>query len=205
MTGKLFTIEGPDGVGKSTVLANIKEKMKKDHPKVRLAFLRQPAKYRKEISETDPDNYLRMLYLFMRDREDQYPALVELLNSGYHICLDRYYHSSCVYQSIGNDLTMQQIHDAHGPFILQPQITFLIDANDDVIEKRLKERVADDGIENFEKNHLFREKVRKLYREMPQYSDTFNECVAISNDGLISNTIKDIWSHLTPILGLDSK
>lgn len=196
MTGKLIVFEGPDCVGKTTILQNINQKFRTEAPKIPLTFMRNPHTLRSEIENTERNNWLRMLYLFMKDREIQKPIIEKMIGQGYNVILDRYFYSSCVYQGITGNITNEEIVKAHGSILLKPDLTIILDAQDDIIEKRMKSRKTQDSLELFEKGSDFRRKVRNRYRLIPQ---NFNECILV-NAGLPIHEIIHNTYHLVKTL-----
>lgn len=185
-----LVLEGCDGVGKGTVKRGIEQHLRRmlslyaSTMGMRLLVLRQPTnEARDEINQTDPNNWLRMLYLFMKDREAQYfRVLKSVLEQRNVVLMDRYYHSSCVYQGMAASLSPVDILKAHGPWVIKPDLTLILQVEPDELERRLAER--GETMEKLEGDRGVRVEIQRRYtdlvrREYPE----FDECVLIEASG----------------------
>ena len=191
--GFLIVVEGCDGVGKGAVKSLLQEQIQKkldqDNGSIKslVYMFQQPTvSAKKEIGQIDPGNWLRLLYLFMKDRERQYfDRIKPTLACGDVVLLDRCYHSSCVYQGILGDVSSASILKAHGPWAIQPDVTFIFHIDPDEIERRLQTRSEEkEMLEKLEGNRSTRVEIQHRYRELVKNKDPlFDECVLIDASG----------------------
>ena len=148
---------------------------------------------RAEIAKTPVTNWLRHLYLFIKDRELQWVNRISpLFKEDTCIILDRYWHSSCVHQgAFDPSITYQSILKAHGKFLPTPHITFLLVAPDEIIEERLAQRTMDD-LRVFEENKELRQLYRRRYLGLLGEPE-FQECVRIDASKDVPHAIKQTY------------
>ena len=103
----LYSFEGCDGSGKSTLSKAVYNELKEAQEPVLL--LREPDALRKEImslvaSKNTPKETI--FYLFMADRAYNQPLIKSYLNKGYIVLLDRYIDSTYAYQGFGQGIPL---------------------------------------------------------------------------------------------------
>lgn len=188
----LFVVfEGPDGSGKTTIIENVHQKaLAGDLGDRNWCRLRQPHALRDEISKTDPDNYLRMMYLFMKDREIQLPTLHTTL-AGMSILMDRYYYSTLVYQGLLGNIPYTDIVRGHEGIIRQPDLVIFVDATDEIIQQRLKISRGGDALANFDEKGRYQQQIREAYRKLHHDEQVFSpgQCTVVLNNGSIHDVI----------------
>jgi dTMP kinase len=132
--GKLITIEGIDGAGKSTLAASLTDALRERDVDARL--LREPGGVQasERIRELVKDPELRiggraeaLLYAAARAQLVE-EAIAPLLNQGAWVLLDRFVDSSLAYQGAGRDLGLQAVRaiNAFGIGELVPDRTLLL-------------------------------------------------------------------------------
>jgi len=143
--GKLVTIEGIDGSGKSTVWDALRESEitagERD-----VTFTREPTGNRfgqmlREILANDNSDPLSELFLFMADhRSHLQDTVLPALDRNELVICDRYIDSRCAYQA--HTLTeildepIQFIHELHQPWSRFPDCTILLDIDAETAVER---------------------------------------------------------------------
>ncbi len=141
MTGSLIVIEGPNGVGKSTLAQGLASEL--------ASRGRQPVHATTQPSRSRLGRYLReceevlsgraYALALAADRYDQQVSEIQPeLDAGVHVVIDRYVHSSLVLQRL-DGLGLEEIW-TYNQYILMPDVTICLDADPQVITQRLNER-----------------------------------------------------------------
>lgn len=116
MNGKFVTIEGCDGVGKSTQVRLLRERLGREG--IDAVFTREPGgtviaeKVRKVILEKEPEDMDPMTELFLYEASRrQHTAVVidSALKKGKLVICDRYIDSTLAYQGYGRGLDIETI------------------------------------------------------------------------------------------------
>lgn len=146
--GRLITIEGLDGAGKTTVAAGLLDALRSQGLEVRL--LREPGGVRvaELIRELVKDPELQisaraeaLLYAAARAQLVE-EALRPLLQRGVWVLLDRFVDSSLAYQGTGRELSVRQVR-AINEFAtggLTPDLTLLLEIDPALGRQRLHAR-----------------------------------------------------------------
>lgn len=139
----LYSFEGCDGSGKSTLSKAVYNELKEAQEPVLL--LREPDALRKEImslvaSKNTPKETI--FYLFMADRAYNQPLIKSYLNKGYIVLLDRYIDSTYAYQGFGQGISLELIKELNKRFI-QPDRTFFLDLPVQESWNRIKDKQKD--------------------------------------------------------------
>lgn len=212
--GFLCVIEGADGTGKSTLMKGLISRMNDpkylpEAPGLSKHCAKEPTCLIEEIKETPQSNWLKLTYLFIRQREIWFGGEYgRRLREETCICFqDRAYHSTCVYESLLGGIDPVQVLAAHGDWLVKPDITVILNLQDSPAEQRLrdgvkyvqqdKERRTKDTrggfysrIEDFE----FQQQVRECYRSLTGLPG-FDECVVVNADAPPEGLLDDVW-HL---------
>lgn len=195
-----ITIEGPEGAGKTTVIQQVKEKLKDEG--ISFIFTREPGGIRiaEKIREVilDPEHKEMdgrteaILYAAARRQhlvEKVYPALKE----GKTVICDRFIDSSLAYQGYGRGLGFDEVLSLNS-FATEgkmPDLTIFFDIHP---EKGLA-RIQQHGEREF--NRLDREKLEfhmKVYEGYQQVIKKFPERVTVVNaDRPIEAVVKDVY------------
>jgi len=188
-----IVFEGPDGVGKSTIIREVANILSQEGFKVAVTYEPSDSEIGKLIREwllktkIEPPHVYALL--FTADRYIHvYQKVMPLLRSGNIVLQERYIESTIVYQhAMGLPLEWLEILNRYLP---NPDLVIVLDAEPEEILKRLKERKK--SIEIFEDIEFLR-KVRELYIER-----------ALKNNYIIVNTtgktIKDTTAQILSII-----
>lgn len=178
--GYFITVEGSDGVGKSTQIHNIENYFLKLGYEVQLT--REPGgtrigdKLRDILLDVSNDemNEMTEMLIYAASRAQHIKELIEpSLKKGKIVISDRYIDSSIAYQGYGRRLGEKavKIVNEYASFGLIPDLTFWLDLDPELGRKRILSRsmiqdkeVAFDRIE-LEKND-FHNRVREGYKEI---------------------------------------
>jgi dTMP kinase len=147
-TGKLITIEGLDGAGKSTLAASLSAALLAQGVSVEL--LREPggAQLSERVRGIVKDPSVRigaraeaLLYAAARAQLVE-EILTPLLKSGRWVLLDRYVHSSLAYQGAGRELGVEAVRSINALATdgLVPDRTLLLHITRERALTRLRER-----------------------------------------------------------------
>ena len=146
--GRLITIEGIDGVGKTTLAGALQERLHAAGLAVRL--LREPGGVRaaERVRElvTDPELHIApraeaLLYAAARAQLVE-EAISPLLDQGSWVLLDRFVDSSLAYQGAGRGLGVDAVRAINdfGTGGLQPDRTLLLVLDSDTARSRSRSR-----------------------------------------------------------------
>lgn len=195
--GFLITIEGIDGVGKTTQARLLSKHLRdKDYEVVELREptdsvwgekIRNLTKHGRNIS---PEEECRW---FLEDRKlDVLNNIIPAINSGKIVVMDRYYYSNMAYQgALGLD--MNKIKQENEQFAIKPDIVIILDAPPKTGLDRIQNKRNE--VLNYFETMDYQMKVRELFLEMREYdnvrildgSGTLEEVSAS-----IRKTVKDV-------------
>lgn len=183
--GKFITLEGGEGVGKSTNLFFIKEQLEKKGIKV--ITTREPGgtdfaeKIRTLLLENREEKVVEqaeLLLMFAARAQHIYHVIQPALTKGRWVLCDRFTDATYAYQGGGRSMDMQMIAWLEDKIqgTLRPDLTLLLDAPIDVGIDRASQRGKLDRFES-EKISFF-EKVREVYlqraKKYPQIIKVIN-------------------------------
>lgn len=143
MKGLLYSFEGCDGSGKSTLSKAVYNKLKEAQEPVLL--LREPDTLRKEIMSlvaSKNASKQTIFYLFLADRAYNQSLIKSHLDNGYIVLLDRYIDSTFAYQGYGQGISLQLINYLNQQFI-EPKRTFFLDLPVQKSWNRIKNKQKD--------------------------------------------------------------
>lgn len=176
MRGKLITLEGIDGSGKSTVAGKLQE-----NPAIKAfepVFTREPTRgtltgnaVEKAIqSNTDQ---LAELFLFTADHAEHLAKIVKpALENGKVVISDRYSDSRYAYQGITLKTHLENplewVKNLHRDWTIVPDVTFLFDIRPEVSIQRCGKRGEQSKFEKIEFLRRVREIFLRLATEEPE-------------------------------------
>jgi len=171
--GRLVTIEGIEGVGKSTNVAFIADHLRQRGRSVRIT--REPGgvpvaeRIRELLLATDsngPPPMCELLLLFAARSAHLEQLVCPALDAGHWVVCDRFTDASYAYQSGGRGLPESAVRTLERLVQddLQPDLTILLNAAVQETAIRRRERGANDRFERL--NSAFFERVRSAYLEL---------------------------------------
>lgn len=167
MRGKLITLEGIDGSGKSTVAKKLQE-----NPDIRVfdpIFTREPT--RGTLTGTAVENAIQSetdqlaeLFLFTADHAEHLAKLVKpALENGKNVISDRYSDSRYAYQGVTLknrfENPLEWVKNLHLGWTVVPDLTFLFDIEPEIAVERCGKRGEQTKFEKIE----FLQKVREIF------------------------------------------
>lgn len=176
MKGKLITLEGIDGSGKSTVAKKLQE-----NPEIRdlePVFTREPTRGTltgaavENAIQSDTDQ-LAELFLFTADHAEHLAKLVKpALENGKNVISDRYSDSRYAYQGVTlkNRLEnpLEWVKRLHREWTVVPDLTFLFDIEPEIAVERCGKRGEQTKFEKIEFLQNVRENFFSLVKEEPE-------------------------------------
>lgn len=205
LSGKFITIEGGEGVGKSSNIAFILSYLKNKN--IDVVSTREPGGT--DISEKiralllDADNKAMVsdaeLLLMFAARAQHLDELIKpSLAKNKCVLCDRFTDATYAYQGGGRGISMQRIAELETwvQADLRPDLTILLDVSIEIGMKRASERSEPDRIEQ-EKNNFF-ESVRQTYLNMAK--DAPQRYRVIDASQTLDNVQKDIAQALDEYL-----
>lgn len=208
MKGFFISFEGPDGAGKSTVLAEV---LKQIGPKLKTQYLvtREPGgskiaeKIRKII--LDPENVKMsdrteaLLYAAARSQHVE-EIIKPALDEGKLVISDRFVDSSLAYQGAGRDLGIKEVKEINNFATggLEPDLTLFFDLDPKIGLARI-EKLRPGQEDRLEQEKLaFHEKVYEGYQKVNKlYSDRIAVIDASKSfDDVVEATISTIQERL---------
>lgn len=176
MRGKLITLEGIDGSGKSTVAERLQK-----NPEIKAfkpVFTREPTRGTltgnavEKAIQSDTDQ-LAELFLFTADHAEHLAKLVKpALESGKLVISDRYSDSRYAYQGVTLKTRLENplewVKDLHRGWTIVPDLTFLFDIRPEVSIERCGKRGEQSKFEKLEFLRRVREIFLRLAAEYPE-------------------------------------
>ncbi len=176
MRGKLITLEGIDGSGKSTVA----EKLQKN-PEIKAfkpVFTREPTRGTltgnavEKAIQSDTDQ-LAELFLFTADHAEHLAKLIKpALEKGKIVISDRYSDSRYAYQGMTLKTHLENplewVKDLHRGWTIVPDLTFLFDIRPEISIERCGKRGEQSKFEKLEFLRGVREIFLKLAADDPE-------------------------------------
>ena len=197
--GKFITLEGIEGVGKTTVLTGLVSICENLLGKT-VICTREPGgtrlgeRFREILLENDDNetlDYKTELLLFFAGRAQHIARIIEpSLRDGTFVVSDRFVDATYAYQGSGRGLPFEEI-DSLVKIVhpdIKPDITFLLDAPLSVCLERIKSRNNKDRFERQDRE--FFEKVRKGY--LQRASDEPDRIIVIDSDRSKEEVLKSI-------------
>lgn len=172
MRGKLITLEGIDGSGKSTVAKKLQE-----NPEIKTfkpVFTREPTRGTltgiavEKAIQSDTDQ-LAELFLFTADHAEHLAKLVKpTLESGNSVISDRYSDSRYAYQGVTLENRLENplewVKNLHRGWTVIPDMTFLFDIRPEISVERCGKRGDHSKFEKIE----FLQSVRELFLKLAE-------------------------------------
>jgi dTMP kinase len=205
MAGKFITIEGSEGVGKSTNIEFISKYLKSRD--ITTLETREPGgtKIAEEIrqlllttkGETVPE--IAELLLFFAARSFHVENLIKpAINQGHFVICDRFSDATVAYQGYGRGFNIQDINTiaswVHEK--MQPDLTILLDAPAEIGMQRAKQRGTMDRMES--EDISFYERVRNGYLTLA--SEHKERFVVIDASQALKSVQTEIAFHLDVLL-----
>ena len=185
MTGRLITLEGIDGSGKSTALPHIARKIAEKQPKRKIVLTAEPTSeevgriLRAELREASGDEQaspamrMKELFLFMADHAQHLDRIVQpSLKDGAVVLSDRYADSTAAYQGV----TLQGIvphpvvwiQEVFRPWNAVPDMTLLFLLDPELALKRLGSRPGKEKFERLDFLRSVEENFRRIASAEPE-------------------------------------
>lgn len=170
MTGRFITLEGVEGVGKSTNLEHIKCRL--EAAGIKLVVTREPGgtEMAEEIRalllqprDESVSEMAELLLMFAARAQHLHALIKPSLEAGTWVLCDRFTDATFAYQGGGRGVSFEWILtlEAMVQQSLRPDLTLLLDLPVEVGLERARQRSAFDRFEA-EQQHFF-EQVRKVY------------------------------------------
>lgn len=167
--GRFITIEGGEGVGKSTLINSLKTWLEEQGISVLLT--REPGgtpfaeDLRKIILHEKVDPKVELLLFFASRLQHIQSKIEPALKAGTWVICDRFSDSTAVYQGVLRGLGVSYVESVWNTIVgshsIQPDVTLLLDCPVDIAFKRIVKRKDNNKFEAEEKE--FHEKLRKAY------------------------------------------
>ncbi len=163
-----IAIDGPDGIGKTTISKRIIEKLKSNY-KIECNLTTEPSRsplgleIRNLLSSGNISNKI-LLDMFLKDRKEHIEnEILPALKNNQLILTDRYKYSTIVYQFF-QGFEIEELVKMNN--FLSPNITFIINGTFELIKERMEKRGSEKEI--FEQDELIRKSI-ELYSEMKRF------------------------------------
>lgn len=212
MQGKLITIEGLDGAGKTTVIKNVLKRLK-NHSELEFAYTREPggnqiAEQIREVilnqKNSNMDAVTETLLYAAARRQHLIEDIKPMLEQGKIVICDRFVDSSIAYQGVGRGVgydKVKQINDLITNEI-KPDLTLYFEIDPQIGLKRISDHRIDE-VNRLDKEEVkFYKKVAQGYRQLIKNDPERFEI--INAEQSISDTEDDvIVALLSYLLGGD--
>lgn len=165
--GRFIVLEGIDGCGKSTQIALLAERLRREGREV--AVTAEPTDsvsgrlLRSALGGTDKRTACEMAALFLLDRiyhNVSAGGIEEMLVKGIDVICDRYYYSSLAYQGSETDFEWVRAMNLECPEIRRPDLCIFLDLEPSVSLERIV--ASRESVEIYEKKELL-EKFRARF------------------------------------------
>jgi len=163
-----IAIDGPDGIGKTTISKKVIEKLKSDY-KIDCNLTTEPSRsplgleIRTLLSSGNISNKI-LLDMFLKDRKEHIEnEITPALEKNQLILTDRYKYSTIVYQFF-QGFEIEELVKMNN--FLAPHITFIINGTFELIKERMEKRGSEKEI--FEQDEFIKKSI-KLYSQMNDF------------------------------------
>jgi dTMP kinase len=191
-----ISIDGANGVGKTTISTLVYERLQQKYDKVFLT--KEPTnstigQFIKDLENIDEYKGYPLAYMILADRYYHIKKIEEKLNDGYIVITDRYIASSLVYQVL-DGIDIEEVLKLNLKF-KKPDIYFFITMTEGKIKEILKNR---QNLTRFEiENTSFKE--LKLFDNAKTILEKYNyTCVTIYNN-ILEDSVEQILNYLDKI------
>ncbi|MEM2899477.1 MAG: dTMP kinase [Thermoplasmata archaeon] len=198
--GLFITFEGIDGSGKSTAARLVAERLSSSY---KVWSTCEPTKtwlgnvVRK--SHDEPVSPFTEAFLFMADRATHCLEIKKKIEEGNIVISDRYADSSFAYQAVALEPLIEDpmkfLIECHKPFLIIPDITFLLIAEPEFCLTRVTTRNNGNGLSKFEKIEYLR-KVHNNYLKLAQTEKRIRIIDATKKQDEIADEIIGILKNL---------
>ena len=204
MRGRLITLEGVEGTGKSTQLDFVANYLRERGQKV--LCTREPGgtpvgeKIRSILLDNElpaMDAETELMLMFAARTEHVNKVIQPALHSGTWVVSDRFYDASYAYQGFGRNVSLEHIDKLRSISIgeLKPDLTILLDVSLDVSAQRVAVRGNQDRFEN--EQHDFHTKVRNGYLQLAKlHKERIRVVDAVQSIADVQAEIKKILDKL---------
>ncbi|WAT18340.1 dTMP kinase [Aurantiacibacter sp. MUD11] len=206
-SGRFISLEGGEGVGKSTQAAMLADALRARG--IEVVLTREPGgtpgaeAIRKLLLDSELEIGGRTeALLFAAARADHVEkTIAPALDRGAWVVCDRFVDSSRAYQGGGDDLFDDAIMALHniGSWGLMPDLTFLLQADSEEVAQRLAERDGDNSDRIGGRSAAYHAGVAERFRTLAA-SDP-ERFVAISAEGTPSEVHERIMRAMAPLTG----
>ncbi|WP_026930197.1 dTMP kinase [Glycomyces tenuis] len=148
MSGRLLVVEGPNGVGKTTVCAHLAAELRDVDPRIHATTQPSQSPLGRLVRTAEATLTGRALALAIAaDRAHQVEEeIIPHLNAGFTVVCDRYVPSSLVLQRL-DGLALDEIW-TYNQYVIPPALTVYLEHDTEVIAERLTERQSRSRLEN---------------------------------------------------------
>lgn len=148
MSGRLLVVEGPNGVGKTTVSAHLAAALRRSDPRVHATTEPSQSPLGRLLRAAEATVTGRALGLAIAaDRAHHVEEeIIPHLNAGFTVVCDRYVPSSLVLQRL-DGLAVDEIW-AYNEYTIPPTLTVYLEDDAEVIAERLDQRRARSRLES---------------------------------------------------------
>ncbi|MGX7349029.1 dTMP kinase [Dolosicoccus paucivorans] len=182
MSGKFITFEGPDGSGKTSVIARIIELLN-DQGITEIVSTREPGgsaiaeRIREvilDVNHTEMDSRTEALLYAAARRQHLVERILPSLQEGKLVLCDRFVDSSLAYQGIARGIDIEKIWQIN-QFAIEgymPVLTFLLDVPAEVGLERIYKARGERQYDRLDQESLsFHQKTRQAFLDFAEQSD----------------------------------
>jgi dTMP kinase len=196
--GRFISFEGCEGVGKSTQIELLAEKLISDGWKVHVT--REPGgaelgeKIRDILKKTHSIDPICEVLLMFAARRDHFVKFAPMMEKGYLVICDRFYDSSLVYQGLLKCVPIADIMKLKEMVVgnFEPDLTIILDASVDISIDRIKTRCNFDEYDEMERRQY--EIVRSGFQKI---SEIFPfRTLLINAEGSKKTVFSRIWKAI---------
>ena len=201
--GRMITLEGSEGVGKSTNLEVVCKFL--EEKRIRYAVTREPggteiAEQIRDLllSETREimDGLTELLLIFAARNQHLKQKILPELDQGLWVVSDRFTDASYAYQAFGRSIAVEKV-DALRQLVQEgfnPDLTLLLDVEPDISQRRISDRELD----RIEKENLeFYQRVRAGYLDL---AEKFERIKLIDASKSLESVGSEIRRHLSEFI-----
>jgi len=191
-----LSIDGANGVGKTSISKLLYEKLKERHSKVFLT--KEPTssnigQFIRNLENTEEYKGYPLAYMILADRYYHINNIEEKLNDGYIVISDRYIASSLVYQVL-DGINIEEVLQQNLKF-KKPDIYFFITMKEEKIRNNFRNRK---NLTRFEKNSTIQKEL-ELFDDAKNILEKYEyTCITIHNE-VLEESVELILSYIDEI------